>query len=183
MALIESELKGAQPTNSKLTAADKDKKKKTTKNTLNCSVQGLDSRKFQDKNRIRSLVQSIQNNETKSQSQVQGSMLDICSLENIRNFRQAQNLLQPERELSKSKMVSRIIFDLQLKGLIQEEADFKVQGYSPRMNEFPTARERSRATQQSRQETKKATKKDESKPEAAEERKKPVSTKGPALRA
>lgn len=73
-----------------------------------------------------------------------GSMLDICSLDNIRNFRQAQNMLQQERELSKSKIVSQIIFDLQLKGLIQEEADFKVQGFSPRMNEFPTARDRSR---------------------------------------
>lgn len=57
------------PLNFKLTAVDINKKKKTaTKNTLNCSMQGLDSKKQQDKNRIRSLVQSIKNNEIKSQS-------------------------------------------------------------------------------------------------------------------
>lgn len=71
-------MKMPHPLNFKLTGVEKrtvnnNKKKKTaTKNTLNCSMQGLDSKKQQDKNRIRSLVQSIQkadqNNEIKSQS-------------------------------------------------------------------------------------------------------------------
>lgn len=108
-------------------------------------------------------------------------MLDICSLDNIRNFRQAQNLLQQERELNKSKIVSQIIFDLQLKGLIQEEANFKVQGFSPRINELPSAREKTRYAVQSRQQPppKKPAKKEEIKQEVEEKRKPVVPMKAP----